>query len=213
MHDHDSAIIGPMTVNQMTHKTELDIEKLEPDVRGRLKELEAELYGQVEAVSKSALGIGKTLTEISNLLTPLHLFTFYLNRLVWLPASTAYRYMATYKRLGDKLPEVVVEKAIASGMPLFSYSDKRPYGRYTKALELMPEAPEDEEGAERWIYSLRLKVKELAHRPERDAREKVAEFLAAAYLKDPKGTVAEWLRSFAPRVKALVKEGGHEGDD
>jgi hypothetical protein len=202
----DNAIIGPMTVNEVTHKTELDIEKLEPDVRERLKELEAELYGQVEAVSKSALGIGKTLTEIHNLLEPLHLFTFYLNRLVWLPASSAYRYMATYKRLGDKLPEVVVEKAIASGMPLFSYSDARPYGRYTKALEMMPEAPEDEQGAEQWLYTLRLKVKELGQRPVRDAQERVAEFLAREYLKDPKVSVREWMRSLEPLVAALVKK-------
>ena|SRR6267378_4327175 len=208
METNNGTIIGPMKMNSVTHKTILDVEKLDPAVRDKVMELEKELYVHVGAIGKATLSIGKTLTEIHDLLDPLKLFSYYLNRLSWIPTTTAYRYMAAYKRMGKRLPEMVIEKAIASGMPLFSLSDKRPYGRYTEALEKMPAPPEDEKGAEAWIYSLRIKVKEIGHRPMRDARDRIATTLARAYLKNPKGSVKEWLLGFVPLVSALVKKRG-----
>lgn len=201
-----AAIIGPMKVNSVTHRTVLDIEKLDPAVRDKVLELEQVLYVHTGNIGKSALGIGKTLSELHAILDPLKLFTFYLNRLAWLPQTTAYRYMAAYKRLHQRLPEVIVEKAIASGMSLFSYSDKRPYGKYTEALDMMPAPPEDAKEAESWIYTLRLKAKELGQQPTRDVKDRVATMLARAYLKDPKGSVKEWLKSFEPLIAALVKK-------
>ena len=201
-----TTLIGPIKVNGLTQKAVLDLEKLEPAVREKVEDLERQMYENAGNMARGALGIGRALVEIQALLEPMKLFTFYLNRAAWLPSSTAYRYMAAYKRLQGRLPEAVVEKAIASGMTLFGYSDKKPYGRYTRALEEMPAPPAEEREAEKWIYTLRLKAKELGQRPKREDRERIADVLTRAYLKDPRGTVKQWLLEFAPLVNARIKK-------
>lgn len=202
-------IMGPMKVNSITHKTVLDLDKLEPEVRGKVEALEHALYSHTAGIAKSVLGIGKTLTELQEVLGPMQLFTYYLNRLAWLSTPTAYRYIAAYKRAKQLLPEAVVEKAIVAGMPLFSIDDKKPYGKYTEVLGLLPEPPSDEKGAEQWLYALRLKMKEVGHTPKRENGDRIVTVLARAYLKDPKGTVREWLRGLERRVTALVHKRQH----
>lgn len=195
--------------------TMIDIAALDQRTRERVEKLEAELQAGAESVGTGVLAMGRALMRIQSLLEPRGLFTAYLNHLLWLSPATAYRYIFAYKQTRDKLPEMVVTKAAASGMPLFGYRQDRPFGRYTDAVKkLPPPKEEDEAKVDRWLSALRESVKSQPGPqrmeegvPKAEITASAAEYLAKAYERiRRKPPIVEWMQELAKMVEAKVGE-------
>lgn len=193
--------------------TMLDIAALDQRTRERVEKLEAELQAGAENVGTGVLAMGRALMRIQALLEPRGLFTAYLNHLLWLSPATAYRYIFAYKQTRDKLPEMVVTRAAASGMPLFGYRQDRPFGRYTEAVKKLPPPKEEDEGkVDRWLSQLRESVKgqpglQRAEEgvPKAEITAAAVEYLAKAYGKiRRKPLIVEWMKEMAEMVEAKV---------
>jgi len=186
-------------------KTILDVDRLEPKLAKQVGWLERRLYKHANTMGKSALMIGQILTQINTLLEPQKLFTIYLNRL-WFSPATAYRFMEQYAEAEKKLPAVIVSKAISSGMPITSK-------RYAGAIALMPTPPKGEKEAESWLTDLRLKVREVLRKPKgetamRFSMDTIASIVEKAYRKTVDAPpIDQWLRRLMEQVMLIHKEG------
>jgi hypothetical protein len=76
---------------------------------------------------------------------------------------TAYRYMATFNNVSEKFSNpYILKAAIVRGLPILSYDEKRPLGKYTEAVRLLPppRAISDEKEANRYLDQLEQTQKE-----------------------------------------------------
>jgi hypothetical protein len=188
--------------------SKLDIDRLERPIRLQVLVLEKRLLDAIRLVGHTQLAVGKILVEIQDILQPLKLFVLYLNHLPWLSTATAYRYISAFKRAQEISP-AVVEQAIAAGVPLFGTTDDKPFGKLTEAVQAMPPAPRDEEGAKQWLSDLRAKQKELT--PEREIlhpMDKLARIIIGTYQRHEDADVPfeAWLNELIRKTKLLAKE-------
>lgn len=74
---------------------------------------------------------------------------------------SAYRYMETYKNAREAFPEQVLKAAIVYGLDILSYDKRRPLGKYTEVVALLPPPPNPEYAeATRYIAQLKQTYKE-----------------------------------------------------
>ena len=184
--------------------TVFNLNQVEQKVSRQIQKLEAQLYQHVAEFGKSALGIGQILTEINALLEPRGMFTQYLNRLPWLSPRTAYRYMGAYKRSKELLPPAVVEKALVSGIHLFSYNDETPFGRYTEAMKHLPAPPTREADADMWLVRLQTEARKYHPTVAIPEIDRIAKMLYLAWKRTPDAPpFSQWLHRVSEKALAL----------
>jgi hypothetical protein len=113
-------------------------ENLETKDQTELIEQSHQLVGQMIVGASNRLAQGEHLCRIRDILKP-HpgALSKYLSSLHYTPRS-AYRNMAAFENIAQRVPRAVLHAAIARGMELVSHNPERPLGVYTEAARLLP---------------------------------------------------------------------------
>jgi hypothetical protein len=126
-------------------------DKLNPDEQSTTIE-EGELLAQaLLSYGKSRMAIGQHLTKLRSVLEPHNLFTRFLKNFHF-SKRTAYRYIAGYENAKARLPEAILNVAMARGVNIIGESEIKPLGIYTEAVKkLPPPAHPTTEQANTWL--------------------------------------------------------------
>lgn len=129
-----------------------------------LKEETRELGAAILTHGASGLAIGEHLARINLLLTPYNGFYRYL-KTFGMSERNAYRYINGYNNAKQHWPDNVLKAAITRGLKIVSDSDKRPLGKFTESVRVLP-PPRNPDPAQANKYLNEL----VAHTKERRSR-------------------------------------------
>jgi hypothetical protein len=181
---------------------------LDTDTRKKLEKLENKLETDYSQFGKLALRIARDLWEIHELLQPKRMFTIWL-RGKPMSVSTSYRLIGAYIRIQAGMPPVIVERAIASNVPLFGLGEDAPYGKYTDTVKLLPppKNPTPEQ-ADEYLEAVKAKhAEQQKPRTKGAVLDTLAGMLCRYYLKDKRaGKFEEWIGRLEALAKQKLKE-------
>lgn len=104
------------------------------------KTVQDETLGLAQAMlsyGRSKLAIGEHLTKLQSILEPHNAFGNFLRNFHF-SKRTAYNYIRGFANAKARLPEVVLQAAMAKGVDIIGETDAKPLGRYTAAVEKLP---------------------------------------------------------------------------
>lgn len=146
-------------------------------------------YGQ------SRVAIGEHLTSLRNVLEPHKLFERFLKNFHF-SKRTAYRYIAGYENAKSRLPQSILNAAMARGVQIIGDNNTKPLGIYTAAAErLHPPKEATEVQANTYLDQLEQVRKQV--------RSEAPVNLQALPVGDPTTLAKECLRFVTTRYKRL----------
>lgn len=167
---------------------------------------------------KSKLAVGEHLAKLQAVLEPHNLFGRFLKNFHF-SKRTAYRYIAGFNNAKARLPQTVLDAAMARGVNIVGDTETKPLGVYTDAVaKLPPPSTATEEQANTWLNQLEQVRKEskglfvvpVPQDPQTLLKE-CYRFVALRYKRLPNNSKsrANWVRSL---VGMLLADLGVSGD-
>ncbi len=156
---------APVVAVALVVAGQFNIDALENGERRQIETLTTQLHEAKKAFADATLKMGEVLAGIQAILEPRGAFVAYLKSLGGLSKASAYRYIATFKKLKAKFPEPILNRIIAAGLPVYSTSTakRKEFGNYTKAIKRMklPQGPLTETKADEFVQALQEKQRTL----------------------------------------------------
>ncbi len=144
---------------------------------------------------RSRLAIGEHLTKLQGVLEPHNLFGRFLKNFHF-SKRTAYRYIAGYQNAKARLPEKVLNAAMARGVNIIGENDIKPLGIYTAAVAKLPPPKEATEiQANTWLDQI--------EQVRKDVGKTETGMFTVAVPQDPQTLLKECYRFVSLRYKRL----------
>lgn len=192
----------------------LDIESLPPSVQTHVAKFYHQLNVAMKDFGAAGLRVGEVLLEARTMLKPLGVWINFLNRVPGLSLKTGDRFIKRFEMAKKMLPAPVLSIAQTSGIDLAGEDEKRPFGKYTKAVARVGNPPrptgnvdKDTERARVWLSQVLVRQTNEVRRSraaaaEQDPTEKASLTLVKAIeaYADKKETQINFLKKVLKRT-------------
>lgn len=142
----------------------LDIDALPPSVQTHVAKFYHQLNVAMKDFGAAGLRVGEVLLEARTMLKPLGVWINFLNRVPGLSLKTGDRFIKRFEMAKRMLPGPVLSIAQTTGIDIAGEDEKRPFGKYTKAVQKIGNPPrptgnvdKDTERARVWLSQVLVK--------------------------------------------------------